>query len=704
MKKLLILVPLICILFQNCTQSNQKMKTSENPLLTTFETPHQVPPFDLILEEHYLPAIEAGIAEQKAEIEAIIKNSDEPTFENTVEVLARSGKTLTKASAVFFNRLSANTNENVQAIARDVAPMASAHEDDIKLNPELFARIKVVNDHKDELGLNTEQTELLDKLYKEFVRGGANLSEEDKAKMREINQELSVLTLKFGENVLAETNAFQLIIENEDDLSGLPESVIAAASDMATESGNEGKWMFTVQKPSMIPFLQYSDSRELREKLLKAYINRGDNNNENDNKETIQKIASLRVEKANLLGYDSHADFVLIENMAKNPENVYKLLNQLWEAALPMAKNEAVALQTMIAEEGNDFNLEAWDWWYYTEKLRKEKYDLDEEELRPYFKLENVRDGAFDVATKLFGLTFKERTDLPKPHEDVQAFEVMESDGSHVGILYLDFFPRASKRAGAWMSSFRKQYRKDGKNITPVITTVFNFSKPTGDTPSLLSFEEASTLYHEFGHALHGLLSDCEYHMLSGTSVSRDFVELPSQIMENWAAEPEVMKSYARHYQTGEVIPDELIDKIVKSSHFNQGFITVEYLAASFLDLNYHTLTEGLTQDVNKFETSSLNDIGLIPEIVVRYRSTFFSHIFAGGYSSGYYSYIWAAVLDADAFEAFKETSLFDESTARAFRENILERGGTADPMFLYKKFRGKEPSIDPLLKRRGLV
>jgi len=704
MKKLLIIIPLICLFCQNCTQSNQKMKTSENPLLSTFETPHQVPPFDLILEEHYLPAIEAGISEQKAEIEAIINTPEEPAFENTVEALARSGQTLTKVSAVFFNRLSANTNENVQAIAREVAPMTSAHEDDINLNPELFARIKVVNDNKDELGLNTEQTELLDKVYKEFVRGGANLSEEDKAKMREINQELSVLTLTFGENVLAETNAFQLIIENEEDLSGLPESVIAAAGEMATESGNDGKWMFTTQKPSMIPFLQYSDRRELREKLLKAYINRGDNNNENDNKETLQKIVNLRIEKAHLLGYNNHAEFVLDENMAKKPENVYALLKQLWDAALPMAKNEAEALQAMITGEGNDFNLEAWDWWYYTEKLRKEKYDLDEEELRPYFKLENVRDGAFDVATKLFGLTFTERTDLPKPHEDVQAFEVLEADGSHLGILYMDFFPRASKRAGAWMSSFRKQYHKNGKNITPVITTVFNFSKPTGDTPSLLSFEEASTLYHEFGHALHGLLSDCEYRMLSGTSVSRDFVELPSQIMENWAAEPEVMRSYARHYETGEVIPDELIEKIVKSSHFNQGFITVEYLSASFLDMDYHTLSDGLSQDVNAFETSSLNNIGLIPEIVVRYRSTYFSHIFSGGYSSGYYSYIWAAVLDADAFEAFKETSLFDEETARAFRENILERGGTADPMVLYKKFRGKEPSIDPLLKRRGLV
>ncbi len=692
------------MIFQNCTQSNQKMKTSENPLLTTFETPHQVPPFDLILEEHYLPAFEAGIVGQKAEIEAIITNPDEPTFENTVEALARSGEILTTVAAVFFNRLEANTNENVQAIARDVAPMASAHDDDIKLNPELFARIKVVNDKKDELDLTTEQAKLLDKLYKQFVRGGANLSEEDKVKMRKINQELSVLTLKFGENVLAETNAFQLIIENEDDLSGLPESVIAAAAETAAEADQEGKWLFTTQKPSMIPFLQYSDRRELREKLLKAYINRGDNNNENDNKETIQKIVNLRVQKAHLLGYDSHADFILSENMAKNPDNVYKLLNQLWVAALPMAKNEAKALQAMITTEGNDFKLEAWDWWYYTEKLRKEKYDLDEEELRPYFKLENVRDGAFDVATKLYGLEFIERTDLPKPHEDVQAFEVMEADGSHVGILYMDFFPRASKNAGAWMGPYRKQYRKDGKIITPVITTVFNFSKPTGVTPSLLSFEEASTLYHEFGHALHGLLSDCEYHLLSGTDVARDFVELPSQIMENWAAEPEVMKSYARHYQTGEAIPDELIEKIVKSSHFNQGFITVEYLAASFLDMDYHTLTKSFTQDVNKFETSSLNTIGLIPEIVVRYRSTYFSHIFAGGYSSGYYSYIWAAVLDADAFEAFKETSLFDKETARAFRENILERGGTADPMFLYKKFRGKEPSIDPLLKRRGLV
>jgi len=529
------------------------------------------------------------------------------------------------------------------------------------------------------------------------------LDEEKKARLREINQELSVLTLKFGENVLKEDNRFEMIIESEEDLAGLPEAVIQGAAETAEERGQTGKWVFTLQKPSMIPFLQYSEKRDLREKIFKAYINRGHHEDELDNKANLSRIADFRVERANLLGYKTHADFVLETNMAKKPENVYMFLDQIWKPALVMAKKEAKELQAMIEEEGHGFQLQPWDWWYYAEKVKKAKYALDEEMMRPYFKLENVIEGAFYIANELYGIKFVERTDIPKYHEDVKVFEVKEADGTHIGILYTDYFPRASKRGGAWMNSFRKQYRMEEEKIHPVITNNGNFSKPTGDKPALISSEEVLTLLHEFGHALHGLLSDCTYYRLSGTSVSRDFVELPSQIMENWALDPEVLKVYAKHYETGEVIPQELVDKMKKARTFNQGFATVEYMSACYLDMDWHTLTESEELDVDKFETESMDRIGLIPEIVVRYRSPYFRHIFSGGYSAGYYSYIWAEVLDADAFEAFKETSLFDKKTAQAFRENILERGGTEDPMTLYKRFRGAEPGVEPLLKRKGL-
>ncbi|MFC1783777.1 M3 family metallopeptidase, partial [Planctomycetota bacterium] len=556
---------------------------------------------------------------------------------------------------------------------------------------------------KDKLNLTAEQSMLLEKYYQDFVRGGANLNEAEKAELREINTKLSLLTLQFGDNLLKETNAFEMVIDKKEDLAGLPEAVITGAAETAEARGHKGKWIFTLDKPSWIPFLQYSERRDLREKIYKGYINAGNNNNEYDNKEILAQIAALRVKKAKILGYPTHAHFVLEENMAQEPQNVYDLLNQIWKPGLTMAKKEAYDMQAMIFEEGNNFRLASWDWWYYAEKVKKARYDLDEEMLRPYFKLENVRDGAFAVANKLFGITFTEITDIPKYHEDVKVFEVKEADGSHIGILYTDYFPRASKRGGAWMSSYRKQYRRDGEKIAPVICNVGNLSKPTGDKPALLTFEEVTTLFHEFGHALHGLLSDSSYPRLSGTAVPRDFVELPSQIMENWASEPEVLRAYARHYQTGEPIRQELIDKLKNARHFNQGFMTVEYLAASFLDMDWHTLTEAVEHDPLEFETNSLNKIGLIPEIISRYRSFYFRHIFSGGYSSGYYSYIWAQVLDADAFEAFKETSLFDAKTAQSFRKNILSAGGTEDPMKLYIRFRGAEPKIDALLERRGL-
>ncbi len=678
-------------------------KEESNPFFSEYDTPFGVPPFSKIKEEHFMPAFKEGMKQQKREIEAIINNPETPTFENTIEAMERSGALLTKVSDVFDNLTSANTNDNLQEIAKEVTPLLSGHNDDINLNPNLFERVKQVYDKKDEIALSGEQSALLEKYYKNFVRGGANLDPEKQKRFREINEQLSLFSLQFGENILKEDNAFELVIDNEEDLAGLPQSAVKGAAETASERGYEGKWVFTLHKPSLIPFLQYSEKRGLREKMFKGYINRGDNGNELDNKEILSKMAALRVERANLLGYKTHADFILDENMAKTPDRVYKLLDQLWVAALPIAKKEAKDMQEMIKSEGNNFKLEAWDWWYYSEKVKKARYDLDDAALRPYFKLENVRDGAFAVATNLYGITFEERPDLPVYHPDVKAFEVKEADGKHIGILYTDYFPRASKRGGAWMNAYRKQFRQDGKNITPVIANVCNFSKPTGDKPALLSFDEVETLFHEFGHALHGLLSNSTYHTISGTSVPRDFVELPSQIMENWASEPEVLKSYARHYETNEPIPDELIEKLENSGHFNQGFATVEYLAASFLDMDWHTLTEVKELDPVEFENNSLNKIGLIPEIVSRYRSPYFRHIFSGGYSSGYYSYIWAAVLDADAFEAFKENGLFDKKTALAFRENVLSKGGSDDPMTLYVKFRGAEPKIEPLLKRRGL-
>ena len=697
MKTTILLFINACVLLLFCT------KESRNPFFTEWNTPFGTPPLEKIMEEHYLPAFQEGIQQSQKEIEAIAGNTEVPSFENTLEAMEESGALLTKVSNVFDVLNGSMTSDTMQAIAREVSPLRSKHRDDILLNAKLFRRIKAIYDQKDQLDLTVEQNMLLEKYYKDFVRGGANLDEEKKAELREINQELSLLSLTFGENVLKENNRFELIIEDEENLAGLPEAVIIGAAETATERGHEGKWVFTLHKPSMIPFIQYSEKRDLREKIYKGYINRGNNNDELDNKDILAKMAALRVKKANLLGHKTHAHYVLDNNMAKVPENVYDLLNKLWKPTLKKMKKEAKELQKMINKEGHDFKLASWDWWYYTEKLKKARYDLDDEILRPYFKLENVLNGAFDVANKLYGITFEERTDIPIYHEDVKVFEVKETDGSHIGILYTDYFPRASKRGGAWMNSFRKQSRLGGKNIHPIITNNGNFSKPTGDKPALLTFEEVSTLFHEFGHALHGLLSDCTYDRLSGTSVPRDFVELPSQIMENWASEPEVLKTYAKHYETGEPIPDELIEKIKKVGHFNQGFITGEYLAASFLDMDWHTLTEAKEQGVLKFENKSLNKIGLIPEIISRYRSFYFQHIFSGGYSSGYYSYIWAEVLDKDAFQAFKETSLFDRETARSFRENIISRGGTEDPMVLYKRFRGAEPKIDGLLEARGL-
>ncbi len=684
----------------------QKTKTSDmNPFFEAYNTPFEVPPFDKIENSHYLPAFEEGMKRHNVEIDAIVNNPEPASFSNTIEALDQSGDLLTRVANVFFNIKEAHTNDEMDKIAETVAPLLSQHNDAINLNEKLFERVKAVYEVRETLNLNPEQQRLLSETYKGFVRGGANLPPDKKEELKKINEELSLLTVKFSQNLLAETNNYQLVIDNESDLAGLPQSVISGAAEAAKAANLEGKWVFTLHKPSWIPFLTYSEKRELREKLYKAMYNRGNNGNEYDNKALINQFVNLRIRKAQLMGFDNWASFILDDNMAKTPENVYDLLFKVWEPGLARAKAEARDMQAMIDREGGKFKLASWDWWYYAEKVRKEKYDLDEEQLRPYFELNNVRDGMFAVANKLFGLTFSPLDNMPLFHPECEVFEVKDADGSHVGVLYMDYYPRPSKSGGAWMTNYREQYFRDGKNIRPVVSLTCNFSKPTGGKPALLSYEEVETLYHEFGHGLHGLLSQVHYKSLAGTNVARDFVELPSQIMEHWAAEPEVLKMYARHYETGETIPQELIDKMERSGKFNQGFVTTEFVAAAILDMDYHTLKHEQNIDVEAFEQISMDKAGLIEEIIPRYKSTYFAHIFPGGYSSGYYSYLWAEVLDADAFEAFKETgNIFNPDVAKAFRTNILERGGTADPMELYLKFRGKQPGIEPLLKNRGLL
>lgn len=681
----------------------QENKQNMNPFFQAYATPFEVPPFDKIKNEHFKPAILEGIKRHEAEINTIANNPETPTFDNTILAMENAGELLSNVNTVFSNLNGANTNEELQKIAKEISPNLAAHNDNIYLNEKLFARVKAIWDKRETLKLNLEQAKILENLHKAFVRSGANLTNADKDKLRKINAELSLTSLKYGQNILAETNKFELVIVDKKDLAGLPQELVNAAAEDAKAKGKEGKWVFTLSNSSVMPFLQYSSNRKLRQQIWDAYQTRGNHDNEFDNKENAVKLANLRGEKARLLGYKSHADYVLEESMAKKPENVAKLLNDLWKPALAIAKTEAADIQKMMDKDGLKDKVKPYDWRYYTEKIRKQRFDLDEQELKPYFSLDNVRKGVFQVTEKLYGLQFKQLNDVPKYHDEVTVWEVTEADGTHVGILYMDFFPRASKRGGAWMTSYRNQKTVDGKRKAPVISIVCNFTKPTGDTPALLTFDEVTTFFHEFGHALHGLLSNVTYKSLAGTSVPRDFVELPSQIMENWAAEPEVLKMYAKHYKTGEVIPDALIQKLQKSGTFDQGFTTVEYLAASFLDMDYHTQTAPIQLDANSFEKNSMKKIGLIDAIIPRYRSTYFSHIFSGGYSSGYYSYIWSGVLDTDAFEAFKTTNLFNPEKAKLFRKNVLEKGGTEDPMVLYKRFRGAEPSVEPLLRKRGL-
>ena len=701
MKKIGLSLIALALILNACNTAKEVKKDMNNPFFKEYTTPFQVPPFNEIKLEHYMPAVDAGIADQIAEIKAITDNKEEATFNNTILAFDLSGDLLNNVGNVFFNLNSANTNDEMQALAREITPKLSAHRDNIMLNKDLFKRVKAVYEKRKDLNLDAEQIRVVEKYYQDFERSGANLPEDKQAELRKLNDELSMAELKFGENALAETNKnFKLVIDNEADLKGLPADVISAAADQAKADSLDGKWVFTLQKPSMLPFLQFAENRALREKLYTGYLMRGNNGNANDNKEVLGKLVKLREQKAKLLGFSNWAAYVVDVNMAKTPEKVNELLMKLWTPALERAKKERDDMQAMIDKESGKFKLDMWDWWFYAEKVRKAKYDLDEAQLKPYFKLENVIDGMIYTANKLYGIKFIKRTDLPIYDPEVMTYEVQEADGRHIGIFYMDFHPRAGKSNGAWCTSFRSQSYKDGKMITPVVSIVCNFTRPSGDVPALLSFEEVTTLFHESGHALHALFTDGPYRRTAG-SVPNDFVELPSQIMENWASEPEVLSVYAKHYKTGEVIPQQLISKLEKSAQFNQGFETVELLAASLLDMDWHTIP--FNGDVEAFEKAAMDKIGLIKEIAPRYRSTYFSHIFSGGYSAGYYVYTWAAVLDADAFDAFKQSgNIFNPEIAARFR-TLLTKSGSDEGMTIYKNFRGQEPSIEPLLKRKGL-
>jgi peptidyl-dipeptidase Dcp len=690
-----------CLVLFILTACNQQEVKNENPFFAEFDTPFGVPPFDLIKIEHYMPAIKEGIKQEKAEIEAILNNTDSPTFENTIVAYTRTGSFLDKVTPVLYGLNSANTTPEIQALIKELSPIMSTHRDEIRLDPRLFARIKAVYEQKDDLSLESDQLYLLENLYIGFVRNGANLEGEVKEELKEINKQLSSLGVQFSQNLLGETNAYKLIIEDENDLEGLPENVRIAGAEAAKRDSMEGKWVYTTQRSSMYPFLTYSENRELRKQIYTAYTMRGDNDNERDNKKISVGVTNLRVRKAKILGYKSHADLVLSTRMAKTSKRVYDLLDQVWWPALEVAKQEVKDMQAIVDAEGNDFKIEAWDWWNYAEKVRAAKYNFEDAQIRPYFSCQNVQEAIFYVANKLYGITFTEIKDIPLPHPDAFAHEVKEADGTTIGILYQDYYARASKRGGAWCGGYRGyKIDDDGNKTIPIITFVTNASGPVGDAPALMSIDNVTTVFHEFGHALDGLFSNVRYQ---STFRARDFTELPSQIMEHWATHPEVLKVYAKHYETGEVIPDELIDKIQNSSLFNQGFITVEFVAAALIDMEYHSLTEEKDIDIRAYENDFFANRKLIPEIAPRYRTTYFSHII-GGYSAGYYSYLWSGVLDNDAFEAFNETSLFDQKTAQLFRKNILEPNGLMDPLEMYVNFRGKEATIEPLLRSRGLI
>lgn len=696
MKNLIFAAAMSCMV---CACGQQAADTG-NPFLSEFETPYGTPDFDRIKVEHYEPAFLKGIEQQNEEIKAIVENPDEPSFENTIVALDNSGEILARVSGVFFALTEADTNDEMMALEAKIAPMLSEHSDNIFLNQELYKRVAAVHAQEEagKIQLTTEQHYLLDKYYKEFVRSGAGLDAQKQERLREINKQLSTLTIEFGNHVLADNNDYLLVVDKKEDLAGLPDAVIAGAAQEAKAHGKDGKWVFTLQESSRTPLLQYAQNRELRKNIYQAYTSLGNRGNANDNKEVLKKVLALRLEKAQLMGFNNFAEYQLADNMAKNPKNALDLLYGLWEYSIKNAKAEAAELQKIMDREGKGEKLEAWDWWYYAEKLRQEKYDLNEDAIKPYFSQEDVHNGLCTVVNKLYGITLTPCDSISVYNKDVKTYIVKDVDGSLLGVFYSDYMPRASKRSGAWMSNFREQQ----EGVRPLIYNVASFTKPAGDLPSLLTIDEARTMYHEFGHALHGLLTQCKYKGVSGTSVAQDFVELPSQIMEHWAVSPEVLKMYAKHYQTREAIPDSLIAKIENQALFNQGFMTTELLAAAILDMEMHCLTTMEGFDVLQFEKQLMDKLGLIPQIAPRYRSTYFNHIM-GGYAAGYYSYIWAERLDTDAFEAFKEHGLFDQATATSFRKNILEKGGSDDPMKLYVTFRGAEPSLDALLKTRGL-
>ena len=711
MRKLFLISALLLIV--GCQQKSN-MDPNINPFFQEWNTSYEVPPFMDIKDEHYMPAYQKGMEENLSEIDAIVNNPEVPTFANTIEELERTGKLLTKVARVFSNLASSNTNPKLQELQRELSPMLSAHYDKISLNEGLFNRVEAIWQEKETLDLTGEQRKLLDDTRKQFVRSGALMSEEQKKQITEINSKISGLSTSFGQNLLAETNGFELIL-NLSHLDGLSEGVIAAASDAASQKMEKAeteeekqmykdKYVFTPHRSSMYPFLTESTRRDLREKLYKSYVMRGDNNNETDNKEIAAQIAKLRAERAQIMGYKSHAHFVLDDNMLKTPEEVYDLLTKLWKPAVKRAKVEVSDMQDVADAEGQNFKIAAWDWWHYSEKVRKEKYNLDESAIKPYLSLDNVLKGVFSTTNKLWGLNFTEIFDIDLYHPDARVWEVTDKDGSHLGVFIGDYFTRSNKRGGAWMSSFKGQSNLDGRE-RPIVVNVCNFPAPVGDNPALLSFDNVVTLFHEFGHAMHGTLTDVTYGSMAGTSGPRDFIELPSQLLEHWASEPEVLKSFATHYETGEPIPDDLIEKLLNASKFNQGFINTEYLAASLLDMDWHTISaEEDLKDANRFESESMKKVGLIDEIAPRYRTTYFAHIFSGGYSSGYYSYVHAAVLDSDAFEAFKEAGdVFDPNLSSKLRATIYSKGSTEEAMDLFVQFRGRKADIGPLLKVRGL-
>ena len=680
------------------------MAKGGNPFLGKYTTPYGIPPFEQIKVEHYKPAFIKGMEEHKKEIDAIVNNKKTATFENTIAALDRCGELLNKVASVFYGQNSACTSDEMQAVSREISPLLSQHSDDITMNAALFKRVKYVYDHQSEEKLDKEQKKLLEETYKSFVRSGANLSADKQEQLRKLNQEISMLQLTFGQNMLAETNAFQLVIDNKDDLAGLPQNLIASSAEVAKERGLDGKWVFTLHNPSVMPFLQYSDRRELRERMYKGYISRGCQGGKNDSREVVKKLVKARLEKARLMGYEDYASMALDNRMAKTPEAVYELLDQVWKPALAKAKEELADIQEEMKKDGRDFTAEGWDWRYYADRAKRAKYAFDENELRPYLKLENVRDGLFYCANKLYGITLTPIKNVPLPHPEAQAFEVKDAKGKHIAILFMDFFPRASKRGGAWCGTYRDQTYEKGKKITPVVTIVCNFTKPAAGEPALLTADEASTMFHEFGHALHQFFQDVHYQGIS--NVPRDFVELPSQINEHWCFAPEVLKVYAKHYKTGEIMPQSLVEKMERSQKYGQGFATVEYVAASLLDMDWHVLKSVPDDlDVEDFERQTLVKRGLLSQIPPRYRTTYFNHTMGGGYTAGYYSYMWAEVLEADGFEAFKETGdIFNQDVANRFRKYVLTPGGINDAMDMYVNFRGKKPDTKPLLRNRGLL